>query len=241
MEAFDYIQAAKGSRLMDRSQEDRTEMVRVAVERAFELKGMTKPSNSDLQFIINETEKQVASRYPYMTGQELTIITERGVAGDLTHETKPTASAIFGWMVKYMNEDARKEALRNYQRNLRWNGEQHGPSPDEVAELNRKAEARALRTLWAEFKRDGKFAADHLDGYVAMACDGFMKRNIMNVTEENWRQAKDLAQRAALRKLGSNWVDRALPYDPVFQTKRVMLAMCFKGLVNAGYELEVTA
>ena len=241
MEAFDYIQAAKGSRILDRNPEDRTEMIRIAVTRAYELKGVPLPSNSDLQFIINEVEKKVAAMYPHMTGQELTILTEQGVAGELTRDTKPTASAIFGWMAAYILSDARKEALRSYQRNLRWNGDGHGPSPDEVAELNRKAEVRALRTLWDEFKKLGRFADDHLDGYVAMACDGFMKRGYMTVTEDHWTQAREAASKAALRKLGSNWVDRALPYDPVFQTKRVMLAMCFKGLVNAGYELEVTA
>lgn len=239
MEAFDYIQAAKGSRILDRNAEDRAEMIRIAVTRAYELKDAPLPSNSDLQFIINEVEKKIAAMYPHMTGQELTILTEQGVAGELTRDTKPTASAIFGWMAAYILSDARKEALRNYQRNLRWNGDQHGPSPDEIAELNRKAEVRALRTLWAEFKRDGKFAADHLDGYVAMACDGFMKRKIMTVTEENWRQARELAQKAALRKMGSNWVNRVLPYDPVFQTKRMMLTMCFTGLRNAGYELTI--
>ena len=174
MEQFDYIQAAKGSRIMDRSQEDRAEMVRVAVTRAYELRGMPTPSGSDLQFIINEAEKKIASMYPYMTGQELTILTEQGVAGELTRDTKPTASAIFGWMAAYMTSDARKEALRNYQRNLHWNGDQHGPSEDEVAELNRQAEVRALRTLWAEFKTHGRILeTEHFRGYVAMAMDGF--------------------------------------------------------------------
>lgn len=241
MEQFDYIQAAKGSRIMDRSQEDRAEMVRVAVTRAYELRGMPTPSGSDLQFIINETEKKIAAMYPYMTGQELTILTEQGVAGELTRDTKPTASAIFGWMAAYMTSDARKEALRNYQRNLHWNGDKQGPSEDDVAELNRQAEVRALRTLWAEFKDKGRFASDHLDGYVAMACDGFLKRGYMTVTEENWKAAKAAATKEAHRALGSSWVDRALPYNPVFRTKRIMLAMCFQGLLNAGYELNITS
>ncbi len=240
MESFDYIQAAKGSRIMDREQDDRTEMVRVAVTRAYELKGMAKPSGADLQFIINETERKIASMYPYMTGQELTIITEQGVAGELTRDTRPSASSIFGWMAAYMTGDARKEALREYQRNLRWHGEQHGPSPEDVEELNRRAEVRALRALWAEFKDTGKFA-DHLDGYIAMACDAFLKRRYMTVTDEHWKMAKEAARKEAHRALGSGWIDRALPYDPVFKTKRIMLAMCFQGLKDAGYELTIDA
>ncbi|WP_406039234.1 hypothetical protein, partial [Succinimonas sp.] len=162
-------------------------------------------------------------------------------AGELGTRTRPSAAAFFGWLAAYMASDLRKETIRNYRRNNGADPASRLLLPDEVAELNRKAEVRALRTLWAEFNLSGKFAADHLDGYVAMACDGFMKRNIMTVTEENWRQAKELAQKAALRKLGSNWVNRALPYDPVFQAKRMMLTMCFTGLRNAGYELEVNA
>lgn len=241
MEAFDYIQAAKGSRILDRAPEDRAESIRIAVTNAYRLKAIDLPSGSDLQFIINEVEKKVAAMYPHMTSQELTILTEQGVAGELTRDTKPTASAIFGWMHAYITNDARKEALRNYQRNLHWNGTQNGPSPEDVAELNRQAEVRALRTLWAEFKDKGRFAADHLDGYVAMACDGFLKRGYMTVTEADWQKAKDAATKEAHRALGSSWVDRALPYNPVFRTKRIMLAMCFRGLVNANYELEINS
>lgn len=241
MEAFDYIQAAKGSRLLDRDETDRLEMIRGDVERAFTLRGLAQPSGSDFQFIVNEVAKKVSTAYPYMTGQELAIIIDQGVAGELTRDTKPTASAIFGWMSAYMNGDARKEALRDYRRNLRWHGQQDGPSPENVAELNRQAEVRALQTLWAEFKDLGHFAADHLDGYIAMACDAFMKRGYMQVTDEHWAQARAAARKEAQRALGSSWIDRALPYDPIFRTKRIMLAMCFRGLVNAGYELTVNA
>lgn len=242
MEQFDYIQAAKGSRIMDRSQEDRAEMVRVAVTRAYELRGMPTPSGSDLQFIINETEKKIAAMYPYMTGQELTILTEQGVAGELTRDTKPTASAIFGWMAAYMTSDARKEALRNYQRNLHWNGDQHGPSEDDVAELNRQAEVRALRTLWAEFKTHGRILeTEHFRGYVAMAMDGFEKRGIMRLTPENWEAARKVVRENRRRwDLGTLGFRAAAPDVPGSVVKWAMLEMCFRGLVNANYELEIT-
>lgn len=241
MESFDYIQAAKGSCLMDRSQEDRTEMVRVAVTRAYELKGLPLPSGADLQFIINETERKVASMYPYMTGQELTILTEQGVAGELTRDTRPSASAIFGWMAAYMNGDARKEALRNYRRNIQWHGEQDGPSPAEVAELNRAAEQRAITALWREYRTTGKIADDHLDGYVAMAMDGAVKRGLFAIRDEHWEHARNLARRDRLRQMGSSWVNSALPYDPVFLTKRHLLLMCFAGQKATGRDLVVNA
>ena len=206
MDAHDYIQAAKAGTIMDRTQEDRTEIIRTAVSRAFSLKGLPLPSGVDYELITTEVERKIVSTYPYMTGPELTYITERGVSGELTKETRPTASAIFGWMAAYMNGEERKEALR---------------------------------TLWAEFKDSGRFAADHLDGYIAMACDAFIKRRYMTVTDEHWRMAKEAARKEAQRSLGSGWINRALPYDPVFKTKRIMLAMCFQGLKDAGYDLTI--
>ena len=242
MDAHDYIQAAKAGTIMDRTQEDRTEIIRTAVSRAFSLKGLPLPSGVDYELITTEVERKIVSTYPYMTGPELTYITERGVSGELTKETRPTASAIFGWMAAYMNGEERKEALRTYQRSQQWNNRQQSEiSQAEKDELNRRAEVRALRTLWQEFKDSGRFAADHLDGYIAMACDAFIKRRYMTVTDEHWRMAKEAARKEAQRSLGSGWINRALPYDPVFKTKRIMLAMCFQGLKDAGYELTVDA
>ena len=107
--------------------------------------------------------------------------------------------------------------------------------------LSYMREGRALRTLWNEYKSLGRFASDHLDGYIAMACDAFIKRRYMTVTDEHWRMAKEAARKEAQRSLGSGWINRALPYDPVFKTKRIMLAMCFQGLKDAGYDLTVDA
>lgn len=240
MDAHDYIQAAKGGAILDRQPADRVELIRIAVTRAFNLKGQALPSDIDFHFILENVEKKVADSYPYMTAQELTYITEMGVAGELTKETRPTASAIYGWMAAFMNGEERKEALRTYRRTLRWNDRQDNElTPDEKDELNRRAEVRALRTLWQEFQDSGRFAADHLDGYIAMACDAFLKRRYMTVTDEHWRMAKEAARKEAQRSLGSGWINRALPYDPVFKTKRIMLAMCFQGLKDAGYDLTI--
>lgn len=241
MDALDIIHAAKNPAMNTYKIDDAKESVRSAIDCAYRLAEQQLPTGPDYQQLVDDVTDKILKSYPYITSQEVMLVAEAGVAGELGNRVRPSAAAFFGWLAAYMASDLRKETIRNYRRNNGADPASRSLLPDEIAELNRKAEVRALRTLWAEFKRDGKFAADHLDGYVAMACDGFMKRNIMTVTEENWRQAKELAQRAALRKMGSNWVNRALPYDPVFLTKRMMLTMCFTGLKNAGYELEVNA
>jgi len=241
MEAFDYIQAAKGDRLMDREYEDRTESIRIAVQRAYELKGIPLPSGSDFQFVVNEVGRKVESMYPYMTSQELSILTEQGVAGELGRETKPTASAIFGWMAAYMTCDARKEALREYQRNLRWRGNQDGPSPDDVVELNRAAEQRAILALWAEYKTAGRLSDDHLDGYVAMALDGALKRGLFAVKDEHWDYARKLAREDYKHQQGIRGIGAVLNYTPAFRAKRHLLEMCFNGQRQSGRDLVVNS
>ena len=240
MDYHDYIQAAKGDVILDRTPADRAELISMAVDRAFTLRGMAKPDPISRDFIVTELDKKISTNYRYLTAQELTYIAEMGVAGELTRDMKPTASAFFGWIAAYMNSDARKEALREYQRNLRWNGEHNGPTQNEVAELNRQAEVRAINSLWREFEKNGRILDDHLDGYVAMAMDGLSKRNIINITEENWKQARVLAEKLYRRQQGIPF-NAILDFSPEFKTKRVMLEMCFRGLQKANIYLKVTA
>lgn len=240
MDYHDYIQAAKGDVILDRTPADRAELISMAVDRAFTLRGMAKPDTIARDFIVTELDKKISTNYRYLTAQELTYIAEMGVAGELTRDMKPTASAFFGWIAAYMNSDARKEALRDYQRNLRWNGEHNGPTQNDVAELNRQAEVRAINSLWREFEKNGRILDDHLDGYVAMAMDGLSKRNIINITEENWKQARVLAEKLYRRQQGIPF-NAILGFSPEFKTKRVMLEMCFRGLQNAHYHLKIDA
>jgi len=240
MDYHDYIQAAKGDVILDRTPADRAELISMAVDRAFTLRGMAKPDTIARDFIVTELDKKISTNYRYLTAQELTYIAEMGVAGELTRDMKPTASAFFGWIAAYINSDARKEALRDYRRNLRWNGEHNGPTQNDVAELNRQAEVRAINSLWREFEKNGRILDDHLDGYVAMAMDGLSKRNIINITEENWKQARVLAEKLYRRQQGIPF-NAVLGFSPEFKTKRVMLEMCFRGLQNAHYHLKIDA
>jgi hypothetical protein len=243
MDYHDYIQAAKGDVILDRTPADRAELISMAVDRAFTLRGMAKPDTIARDFIVTELDKKISTNYRYLTAQELTYIAEMGVAGELTRDMKPTASAFFGWIAAYMNSDARKEALREYQRNLRWNGEHNGPTQNDVAELNRQAEVRALNALWAEFCTHGRILeTEHFRGYVAMAMDGFEKRGYMKLTPENWDAARKLVRKHAHRfNLHATGYRAAAPDVPDSALKWTMLEMCFQGLKNGGYDFKVTA
>ena len=242
MDAHDYIQAAKGGAIMDRAQEDRTEIIRTAVSRAYSLKGLPVPSGVDYELITTEVERKIAASYPYMTGQELTYITEMGVAGELTKETRPTASAIFGWMSAYIHGEERKDALRSYRRTLQWNNRDRDAAsvtPEETAALNRAAEVRGLRTLWAEFKQHGRILDDHLQGYVAMVMDAAIDRNLFDIRPEDWKVAQEDASH--IRRERGGWLDRALPTEKSYITKWVMLEMCFGGQLATGRDLVIDA
>lgn len=238
MDSYDIIHAAQNQALNTYPPADAKEAIRASIDRAYNLAEVQRPDALDYEQTIDNVTQKILTSYPYLTAQEVALVVDAGVSGELGGRTKPSAAAFFGWLAAYVNSDIRKEAIRNYRRNNTGDPAARMKTPDEVAELNRRAEVRALRTLWAEFKDTGKFA-DHLDGYIAMACDAFLKRRYMTVTDEHWNMAKEAARKEAQRSLGSGWINRALPYDPVFKTKRIMLAMCFQGLKDAGYDLTI--
>lgn len=241
MDSFDYIQAARGSALMDRSTEDRTELIRTAISRAYSLKGLPIPQAVDYENIVRETEAKISSSYKFMTGQELSIIVELGVAGELTKETRPTASAIFGWMSAYINGEARRAALREYHNRNRGDQERL-LTPAETAELNRQAEVRGINALWNEYKQHGRILEnEHLRGYVAMVCDGLVARHVFDIRPEHWELARKKADENRHRLMRSTIFDRALGYNAEMLAKWCMLEMCFGALVKSGRELEISA
>ena len=177
--------------------------------------------------------------YPYLTSQEVALVADSGVAGELGGRTKPSAAAFFGWLAAYVNSDTRKEAIRNYRR-----GNTHDPAAsqytrEEKDALNRAAEVNGLRRLWAGYKATGRLDIV-CDGYAAMLMDAFERRGYMKITEENWQQAREAAEREYRRQQGIPF-NAILNFSPEFKTKRFMLEMCFRGLRNAGYDFVVNA
>lgn len=221
--------------------DDGKEVIRAAVDRAYSLSEVAQPGAIDYQRTIDDIHDKVLRSYGYITGQELALIAEAGVAGELGGRTRPSAAAFFGWIATYIASDLRKETIRNYRRNNTDDPASRLKTPDEVAELNRAAEQRAILSLWQEYKTTGKFADDHLDGYIAMAMDGIEKRGLFTIRDDDWAYARKLAEEERRRQLGPSWIDRALPYSPVFRTKRHMLLMCFHGQLGTGRDLIVNS
>lgn len=241
MDQYDIIHAAQGRALNTYNESDVKESIRAVVDRAYTLAEVQQPGALEYEQVIDNVTDKVLRSYPYLTQQELALVVDAGVAGELTRQTRPSAAAIFGWIAAYVASDLRKETIRNYRRNNTGDPASRLKTPDEIAELNRAAEQRAILALWQEYKTSGHISDDHLDGYVAMAMDGATKRGLFAIRDEHWKQAKAKAVERAQRRIGGTWVNRVLPNNPIFQTKRVMLEMCFAGQLATGRDLIVNA
>lgn len=239
MDTYDIIHAAQNPAMNTYKPDDAKEAIRSSVDRAYKLAEVQLPVALEYEQLIDNITDKVLASYPYLTSQEVALVADSGVAGELGGRTKPSAAAFFGWLAAYVNSDTRKEAIRNYRRNNTYDPASRMKTPDEVAELNRQAEVRAIRSLWNEYKSLGRISSDHLDGYVAMACDGALKRGLFAVQDEHWKMARKQAEKERLRQLGPSWIGRALPYNPVFLVKWVLLEMCFRGQEQTGRDLVV--
>lgn len=241
MDSYDIIHAAQNRAMNTYTLEDAREALRASIDRAYKLAEIPLPTALEYEQLVGNITDKVLRSYPYLTSQEVALVADAGVAGELGGRTRPSAAAFFGWLAAYVGSDTRKEAIRNYRR-----GNTHDPSASEPTraekdELNRQAEVRALRTLWAEFKKNGRILeTEHFRGYVAMAMDGFEKRGIMRLTPENWEAARKVVRENRRRwDLGTLGFRAAAPDVPGSVVKWAMLEMCFRGLVNANYELEL--
>lgn len=243
MDSYDIIHAAQNSALNTYPEADAREAIRASIDRAYRLAEVQVPAALEYQDMVENVTHKILYSYPYLTAQEVALVADAGVAGELGGRTRPSAAAFFGWLAAYVGSDTRKEAIRNYRR-----GNTHDPSASEPTrtekdELNRQAEVRALRTLWAEFKTHGRILeTEHFRGYVAMAMDGFEKRGIMRLTPENWEAARKVVRENRRRwDLGALGFRAAAPDVPGSVVKWAMLEMCFRGLVNANYELDINS
>ena len=241
MDSYDIIHAAQNSALNTYPEDDAREAIRASIDRAYRLAEVQVPAALEYQDMVENVTHKILYSYPYLTAQEVALVADAGVAGELGGRTRPSAAAFFGWLAAYVNSDIRKEAIRNYRRGNVSDPSASEPTRAEKDELNRQAEVRALRTLWAEFKTHGRILeTEHFRGYVAMAMDGFEKRGIMRLTPENWEAARKVVRENRRRwDLGALGFRAAAPDVPGSVVKWAMLEMCFRGLVNANYELEL--
>lgn len=239
MDSHDIILAARNQAINTYPEADAKESLRASIDTAYRLAEAQLPAAPDYENLVNDVTDKVLRSYPYMTSQEFALVIEAGVAGELTRQTKPTAAAIFGWLAAYMSSDIRKEAIRNYRRNNTGDPSATEPTRAEKDEMNRQAEIRALRTLWAEYKANGRILDDHVPGFVAMAMDRAEKMRLFAIRPEHWTLAKERGAELCRKRTGLGGLGAALPYEPVFHTKWAMLEMCFSGQKQTGRDLVV--
>lgn len=243
MDAHDIILAARNKAMNTYPDGDAKETLRASIDRAYLLAELPLPDAMEYEQLVDNVTDKVLHSYPYMTSQEFTLVIEAGVAGELGSRTRPSAAAIFGWLAAYMNSDIRKEAIRNYRRGNTADPASGIKTPDEVAELNRQAEMRALNILWQEYKANGRILeTEHFRGYVAMALDGAVKRQLFRILPEHWEAARKEAARNRHRLMRSALGIRgAAPDVPNSIVKWVMLEMCFSGQLASGRDLYVNS
>jgi len=239
MDSLDIIYAAKGQAMNRYVYDDAKEVVRINVDRAYTLAEIPVPDAPIYEQIVNDVTEKIMRSYGYMTSQELALVCEAGVAGELTGKTRPTVAAIFGWIASYMASELRREAIRSYRRNNMSSGERKDYSLVEREEMNRRAEVRGLRLLWEEFCYTGTLAPEHLDGYCAMVFDGALRRGIIAPTAQQWAQAKEDARLEYRRLQGVRSLGVLMDYTPEYKVKRYLLVMCFKVYQDAGREIVV--
>lgn len=242
MDSYDIIQAAHGAAMNTYTEQDAQEVIRNVIDRTYRQAETPLPDGPVYQQMVEDLTAKIVRSYPYMTSQEVALVSEAGLAGELGPRTKPSTAAFFGWLAAYAASDVRKEAIRNYRRNA------SAPDARELSraekdELNRQAEARAIRSLWAEYKANGRILeTEHLRGYVAMAMDGLAKRRIFDITDEHWAIAREEAKHNRHRLMrGALGFMGAAPDVPDSVLKWTMLEMCFEGQLATGRDLVINA
>ena len=266
MDTYDIIQAAKGRPFNSYAEADAKETVRIQIDRAFFLSGMAQPDALAYEQLIDEVLGKILRSYGYMTSQELALVVEAGVGGELSRQTRPNAATVFSWIAAYMASDTRREAIRNYRqtnvgaevtltdrdvealvqtarRRILTESELYALrksgalTPRVVDALNNATEVRALRALWDEYKRAGRIAEDHRPGYVAMVMDAAEKRGLFAIAPEHREFAREQARKDYRRRNRVRSVGDMLDYTPEYMAKWVLLGMCFNGQKASGRDL----
>ena len=270
MDSYDIIQAAKGRSFNTYTEEDAKETVRIQIDRAFFLAGIPAPDALAYEQLVDEVLGKIQRSYGYMTSQELALVVEAGVGGELTRQTRPGAATIFGWIAAYMASETRRDAIRNYRSNtpvgsvklsdaqveelvkaaqerIPTEGELYllrmsgALTPRVVDILNKAAEVRALNATWDEYKRTGGLGKEFGNGYYAMAMDAARRRGLFAIRQEHLETCKEMARKEYRRQNRIRSMADIFDYTPEFIAKRILLQMCYNGQANTGRDLVVSA
>lgn len=232
MDGKEIIMAATGQTFGALMLHTRLETVKANVVRAYGLRGLPVPDETELSSMTREIEAKIGRSYRHMTPAELALVMEAGVSGELGKDVRITCASVFGWIASYMASDVRKEALRT---GMRMRSSRRDMLPEEqLKEMNEAAEIRGAQNLWIEYKANRSLAPEHLDGYVAMVCDALMERGHIRPNQAAWALARKKAAAEAKRQSGDLRFSDCLH---VYKEKKFILLMYFEELYKRQSDL----
>ena len=233
MDADEIKIALRGTALRNVTMDSLKETVRTAVVKAYGLKGLPLPIEAELGLMVDEIAGKVYRSYGFLTSQELFIIVEAGVTGEIGKDSRVTCASFFGWLSGYVASDLRKEVIRG----LRQPSKPALYDLDTVKEMNRQAEVRGINHLWREYKEYGILLEGHIDGYCAMVYDAIIARWGFRFDGK----VVDAARKKALAEMRRNGSTRTLKDgDLGTKVKKHLLSMCFQYCAKKGVDLSIT-
>jgi len=240
MDSHDIMIALRGQALNTYDLDDFREVVRINIDRAYTLADVKRPELPVIyEQLVKEVEDKLWRSYGYLTSQELALVCEAGVAGELGRQTKPTAAAIFSWLAAYYGSDIRKEAVRDIRRRSNAEVKQDGPSGEDLERANWLATVRAIGYLWEEYRMEGRIREDHEDGWVAhCAFDGLAERGLVKLSAEDWESARREARSLYRQQQGIRAVGSLIGVDaPESKVKRLLVPVVFRKAVEDGVDI----
>ena len=232
MDAEEIKLAIRGTALRNISKDSLKETVRTAVVKAYGLKGISLPIEAELAIMVDEIAGKIDRSYSFLTSQELFIIVEAGVTGEIGRDSRVSCAAFYGWMAGYVSSDLRREVIKG----LRQPSKPALYDIDTLNEMNRQAEVRSINRLWAEYKENGRMLEGHLDGYCAMVYDALVARGKVRVGPEVVEAARKKA-REEFRRIGSTRTVR--DGDMGAKVKKHLLMMCFGYFLKKGMDISI--
>lgn len=153
------------------------------IARLYSLKGMANAAavkgqdgkdylSPDVQLAVNELEKEISLRYPFLTMSEVRYALEAGVKGEF--DSDPTFLNVANfckWLRKYRNSLERVEALQAIANGMRVAEAAQQLPAGTIETRNAEAVRKALSEIEAEVRESGRIAPSHLDGMCASVYD----------------------------------------------------------------------
>lgn len=232
MDAEEIKLALRGKALRSIDNGTIKELVRTALVKAYGLKGFPLPVEAEIALMVDEIAGKIGRSYSFLTSQELFIIVEAGVTGEIGRDTRVSCASFFGWIAGYVASDIRKDVLKG----LRQPQKQPLYDIDTVNEMNRQAEIRGINYLWGEFKEYGRLLDGHLDGYCAMVYDAIIARWGFRFGND----VMDAARSKAIAEMRRSREARTLKDGSLdAKVKKHLLLMCFRHCSKKGVDLSI--